>query len=449
MSCRNETSRLIVKRSRVEGERASVPPNEDHKSGLWSSTDIYKGELFYNQVDGVLQTRGDDGIETVAIEEKTFGNTVIVSEKSDFPEPTEGQILLEENKTYFIYGDIDLTGDRIVTQGTNAIIGSSSETSSLTSTGIGADELINSKYTLVMQNITIKTVDKALEIDGTGNNVALDWAAVNFARVTEIGTIKDVRNFIYKSGAFLSSQGLKFNGTIGTISFSGSNLIGDGTTADDLIEVLPTATINRRFRIFLSNINTNMPTTGINVSASADIPNEGFILNTVNFEGTGTYLTGLDYTSNKASFKACTGIVNSDEIAQYFMNGNETATTITTVGTAVKVAGTTTPASFNQKFDHSNNRATYVGSRTRFFKVTATLSVESGNNNEIGIYIAKNDTLLTESEIYITTNAGGRAENGMVQTIVELAQDDYVEIFVQNDTSTTDVIVSELNVIID
>ena len=449
MSCRNETSRLIVKRSKVTGERATVPPNEDHRSGLWSATDIYKGELFYNQVDGVLQTRGDDGVGTVAIEEKTFGNTVIVSEKSDFPEPTAGIILLEANKTYFIYGDIDLTGDRIVTQGTNAIIGSSSETSSLTSTGIGADELINSDYTLVMQNITIKDVALALVIDGIGNNVALDWVAVNFLNVTEIGTIKDVRNFIYTSGAFLSSQGLKFNGTIGTISFFGSLFIGDATTADDIIEVLSTTIINRRFRIIYSTVSTNLLKKGINVSASATIPNEGFILDTVNFEGTGTYLTGLDHTSNKASFKACTGIVNSDEIAQYFMNGNTTATTITTVGTAVKVAGTTTAALFNQKFDHSDNRATYLGSRTRFFKVTATLSVQSGNNNEIGIYIAKNDTLLSESEIYITTNSGGRAENGMVQTIVELSQDDYIEIFVENDTSTTDVTVTDLNVIID
>jgi hypothetical protein len=68
MSCRNETSRLIIKRSKVTGERATVPPNEDHKSGLWSATDIYKGELFINVVDGVLQTRDDDGIITITTE---------------------------------------------------------------------------------------------------------------------------------------------------------------------------------------------------------------------------------------------------------------------------------------------------------------------------------------------------------------------------------------------
>ena len=68
MSCRNETSRLIIKRSRVEGERATIPPNEDHKSGLWSGTDIYKGELFINLVDGVMQTRDDNGIITIRTE---------------------------------------------------------------------------------------------------------------------------------------------------------------------------------------------------------------------------------------------------------------------------------------------------------------------------------------------------------------------------------------------
>lgn len=378
----------------------------------------------------------------------TSGDVVFVNQKSDFPEPTAGKIFLEANKTYFIYGDIDLTGDRIETTGTNAIIGTSSETSSITSTGLGVDApLITSDYTLVLQNITIKNVGKALDIDGLGNEVALDWLAVNFLNVTTIGLIKDVRNFIYTSGAFLNAQRLSFDGTIGTISFFGSFLLG--TAANAIIRVLDTAIITRRFRIAFSTVNAGTDSLGIDVDARATIPNEGFILETVNFEGAGTYLTGLDYQSNKASFKNNTGIVNSDEIAQYYMNGNTTATTITTIGTSVKVAGTTTAAALNQKFNHTDNRATYVGSRTRFFKVTATLSVDSGNNNQVGIYIAKNGTLLTESEIYVTTNAGGRAENGMVQTLVELAEDDYIELFVENDTSKTDVTVTELNVIIE
>ena len=68
MSCRNKKERLIIKKSIITGERATVPPNEDHKSGLWSGTDIYKGELFINLVDGVMQTRDDNGIITITTE---------------------------------------------------------------------------------------------------------------------------------------------------------------------------------------------------------------------------------------------------------------------------------------------------------------------------------------------------------------------------------------------
>ena len=129
------------------------------------------------------------------------------------------------------------------------------------------------------------------------------------------------------------------------------------------------------------------------------------------------------------------------------MNGNSTATNITTIGTAVKVAGTTTSASITQKFTNANNRATYTGAIQRDFKVTAVLSADSGNNNQIGIYVAKNGTVIPESEVYITTNAGGRAEGGVVQVIVSLEQDDYSEIFVEYETSETDITVSDLNVI--
>ena len=67
----------------------------------------------------------------------------------------------------------------------------------------------------------------------------------------------------------------------------------------------------------------------------------------------------------------------------------------------------------------------------------------------VGLYIAKNGTLLTESETYITTNAGGRAEAGVCQVILEMVATDYIEIFVENSTSTSDVTVTDLNVIVE
>ena len=60
-----QDSRIKLKRSTVNSTVPTVPSSSDHTDGTWVATDIYKGELFYNQADGVLWTRGDSGIECI------------------------------------------------------------------------------------------------------------------------------------------------------------------------------------------------------------------------------------------------------------------------------------------------------------------------------------------------------------------------------------------------
>ena len=187
----------------------------------------------------------------------------------------------------------------------------------------------------------------------------------------------------------------------------------------------------------------------IDFSASATVLNEGYILDTCNFSGGAPYLAGVTSTDNKALFVNNVGIDNSSDITQYYMSANATATVITTAGVGVKAAGVTTSGSLTSKFTNTANRATYDGALTRFFKVSTTLSVESGNNNQVGVYISKNGVLLGESEVYGTTSGTGRAENIVVQTLVSLTATDYIEIWVENATGTQNITVTDLNLIID
>jgi hypothetical protein len=60
-----QDSRIKIKRSTIAATVPTVPSSNDHTDGTWIATDIYKGELFYNQADGVLWTRGDSGIECI------------------------------------------------------------------------------------------------------------------------------------------------------------------------------------------------------------------------------------------------------------------------------------------------------------------------------------------------------------------------------------------------
>lgn len=159
----------------------------------------------------------------------------------------------------------------------------------------------------------------------------------------------------------------------------------------------------------------------MNVSASATIPNEGYILDTVNFSGGGTYITGVQYNDNKALFNNCKPIDNTGNIAQYYMTGNATATTISLVDTFYKVAGVSTAGTYVEKFTITDNRATYDGSLVGFYKITAFVTFASGNNNIIRARIAKNGTTTASSESKSTANTGGRSENLPTADIVSLS----------------------------
>jgi len=376
------------------------------------------------------------------------GSFVLVDSIDDLPTPSAGAITLVDKTTYLINTELDLIGNRIVSNDAVVnIFGWSSETNSITSTGLGVGvPLLTSNTTVKLGNITIKNIDTGISL--TKNTVmALDWDAVNFENVPNVGTINGVSNFIFTKSALLNSNGLIFDGTIDTIGFDNCLFTGNGS-ASSIVSVAPTATINRRFRITYSAVVAFSSTVGIDFDVSATIPNEAYILDTVNFSGGGTYLQGVQVTDNKTSFSNCVGINNSAEISQYYMNGNATQTIINTIGTPVKVDGATSSSLLTQKFTNTNNRATYNGSRTRIFKVTATLSLESGNNNQVGVYLAKNGLVSDESEVYGTTSGSGRAENIVVQTLFELSTGDFIEVFAENSTGTTDITVTDLNTII-
>tara|TARA_Y100000361_G_scaffold152325_1_gene171529 strand:+ start:12759 stop:13964 length:1206 start_codon:yes stop_codon:yes gene_type:complete len=374
-------------------------------------------------------------------------NMEYVSQKSDLPSPSAGVITLLADTTYFFIGTIDLTGDRLVGDSNTCLLGNSSENAFLTSTGLGAGvALFTTDYTTPIRHISFKDVDTAIDIDGSrsGQNPALDWYGVNFVNVPNVGTIKDVDNWIYSTGAVLNSRGLKFDGSIGTVGASNSIFVGDGS-AGNIVEILSTANITRRFRIIYSSVVAFASTTGIDVDVSATIPVEGYILDTINFSGGSTYLAGVDYLDNKSSFVRCIGINNTTEIGNYYMTGNSTATTISVASTPVKVAGITTANAINQKFSHIDNRLTFTGALANTFEVNSIATFITSNNRDIKLSIAKNGTVIADSSVPVTSDNAGKAHAVPMQTILEMQTNDYIEIFVQNDTDTNSITVEYLS----
>jgi hypothetical protein len=375
------------------------------------------------------------------------GNVVFVASPSDFPTPVSSVITLEDNVTYFITTVVDLVGDRLVCGANTTILGASSENCRILSTGLIGIALISSNYSMPLRNITIES-DIALNLEGDGVSTALDWFGVNFTNCADVGVIKDYSNFIMTDSAFLNSGGLTFTGTIGTIGFL--NCLFDCNPSQQVLILPATLTITRRFRVAYSSFIVLSGEEGIAVNVSATIPTESYILDTVNFAGGGTYLTGLDETSNDSLFINCVGIPNTAVNGQLYMQNNATATTVAATNTFYKVAGTTTASADNSKISHSDNRLTIDAIITRRYLIQCNLSFTSGNNNvcEFGFYDSQLAAVRTPSKTKSTANSGGRAENISFACVITADAADYLEIHAANTSAATDITVTDMNFII-
>lgn len=375
---------------------------------------------------------------------------VFVNSKTDFPAAVNGVITLADNVTYFITKTIDLTGDRLVGGQNTTILGGSSENCFLISTGLSASTaLISSNWSLPMRNFSI-THGTALNLDATGNSTAaLDWFGVNFTNCTNVGLIKSYSNFIMSDCALLNSANMVFDGTIGTVGMV--NCLLSGIAGQTTVSFPSTLTITRRIRIIYSSFVALTGGTALNLSTSATVPVESYILDTVNISGPGVATAGVTYTDNKAFFSNCKGVINSAQIGQMYYTNNTVQNPIATTNVFEKIVGTTTAGSINQKFSHIDNRLTYTGGLARSFKVTAFISAQAiqTNNTTILVRIAKNGVTIAESEAQATTSATGRNESFPSQAIIEMTTNDYVEIFIANATNANNLLVTELNVVIE
>jgi hypothetical protein len=171
--------------------------------------------------------------------------------------------------------------------------------------------------------------------------------------------------------------------------------------------------------------------TGVTALASGFIKSDGTIL-----------------TSSAAPISIAdggTGVTQST-YGEYYIS-SITATSIGTTGTFVKVNGTTT-AGFLSNFTHpASNRLTYTGTATRKFLVAAALSFHGTGTNDYKFAFHKNTSSLLSPSIISTTGAGaGDLAHVSIQTIVELATNDFIEVFVTNADATNSATIDFMNV---
>lgn len=90
--------------------------------------------------------------------------------------------------------------------------------------------------------------------------------------------------------------------------------------------------------------------------------------------------------------------------------------------------------------DTSNRRLTYTGTQTKLFRIEATLSYFVGTGNRVATFIIYKNGLAvaeTEQNRAIAASGAGSVGNASVPYIMLLAENDYLELFVDVDAATT------------
>jgi hypothetical protein len=166
------------------------------------------------------------------------------------------------------------------------------------------------------------------------------------------------------------------------------------------------------------------------------------------FVGTGTYING---SFNNAWEVEATGLqTEKDDVAagNIFIS-SVVATTFTSSNTPVKIKGTTTAENLFRVTSPNNNRLTYTGAKTRRFEVICSLSlIAAGNNKTFSVYIYKNGVKVPESKQYMRFSSQVDRGSLTISCTELLSPNDYLEVWVENNSDNSTVTIESLNLAI-
>lgn len=405
------------------------------------------GMLVYNTggslANGFYYWNGSAWVQ-VNSSQNSRNNFVLVKSASDFPAPVGGIITLAAGVTYEINGSITLTNrinlnnawlrgldavnDQLIyTPASGELFtganGGNIKALTLSAPNNGARifnlNAAGANRNLIMENLYIVNSHTVGNITGFGGTVFMQTVAY-FTNINGITFTNDtnvvILNTLWDKGN--SNTYETFTGTFSAILKSGGAM-----------------------QVQAANTATAINVSGITSVMSGEIKN-------VLFMGNGTYKTGN--FSNRWEVESTGLNTEKDDVAMGNIYVSTAApTTFTAINTPTKVLGTTTAANLFRVTAPVNNRLTYTGRKTRRFQVICSLSMlATANNKNFSFYISRNGVLLPESRQLF--RLGSNTDRGTVtlSCTVELATNQFIEVWAENNTDNTQITVESMNLAI-
>ncbi|MDP2687356.1 MAG: hypothetical protein Q8O62_09050 [Aequorivita sp.] len=290
-----------------------------------------------------------------------------------------------------------------------------------------------------IRNVTLTGGGSAFNITGGTSLLIQNTVVANFASV---GTISNVSLYFGNIVQFVGNTTGIIYTNIGKLLLSNQAWFA---TNNGIFETF-TGTFELIEKVSgFSNVDA--ADVAIDVSSNPSV-GDGVLFSTV-FSGTTTapggyikrYTTGSynGYNFTNAWSVNCPGIPresNNEATSNFYFNGDLTTGFVQTIsnGTPVKIQGDGTFNATNLfRFTATGgNRLQYVGNKTRTFQITGSLSVRVTNavGNFYAFVIAKNGTVITESNAIIYIASDAQIQNIAMNVAVSMNENEYIEVYV-------------------
>src|SRR5574343_133193 len=391
---------------------------------------------------GIAVTGLNGAVKISATSAPVSTRTVVVNSLADFPEAVAGVITLAANTQYFIFNNIALGTTRIVMADNTVIEGADSQVITLSYSGTG-DMFTASAASVRFGRITLSAPSGRIlnffDASGTKNAYFVD-GVFNAADIANINGAKSVI-FLDSSAAFTSS-GFTVSGAIaGSVAFipnrwedtSGYVLDISGASS------IKSLTMNTSLTYLLSGSAGFIKGVGdTNIDSIATVINQRIV------NSGGTVLNGVSIDNVKWYFVGNDGTIDTNPTGLVCLSGNATATTIAVMGTPVKVAGTWAVEEGSFFTPDTTGKVTYNGVRSYPANITVNLSFifAAGGTQNISVYLYKGGVQIAASRI---RSSGTSSNYTSISTTwhQHLANGEYIEVYVANDSGTNNIVVSD------
>ncbi len=374
----------------------------------------------------------------------TATKRVIINSLSDFPTPAASVITLLADTQYLLANDVNLGANRIVLASKTTVSGIESILITLSYTGTGdMFTILNTSNRI--NNLGISCVSgRVLNLSDNADSVfRMNDCSVScdrFAILNSTGASGTSARFTTVSPSAVTTSGITFTGGFNTLLWEVSTINMSAGIAFNLGTATFDAFITDTILTNLSGGTTFL--SGAASSANINVGGLGQVKTTLS-TGAGTLLSGITTSDSRWEFLHNDDIMDTRPDSLISMQGNSTDTVISGSGTYVLVAGTWVVDTTSQFTSTTAGRATYTAGKDARLPVTFSCSVEptSGANKLISVKVAMNGTVVDNSKRTALVSSGDPTSITMPWQET-FSTNDYVEVFVTNDTDTVDILVS-------